>query len=226
MIVSPIIYTSSPDEWKTFVRACGATAISDGDTWSVFALGAGRLGIHLSDADRSGTAGLGLEISHLDEVDSPHVSPVDAGHGPALLVTGVDLPEFFVDTVEGEPVRSGNLTVSPLLMTTEVAANIPILQSLGLNLRVKSNTGNYVDFTADGVVALHLREREDPDTGPRVDLSFEHPDLDVLEKDLRSGGFSPSIVDENYGRSLQVSVGNDSAWVNETQTDLYGYSTE
>lgn len=224
MIVRPIIHTKRPSEWKAFALACGAVPITDGDTWSVYGLAEGRLGIHLAAEGDAGITRLGIETSDLDSVTADHTAPFQAAHGPALKAAGPDLPEFLIDTKEGKSARGGQLVAAPLLKTTEVKANIEVLTSLGLTLRVQSNSGTYTDFAADGVVALHNREISEPDRGPWVELSFEHPNLDALASLLESAGFKSVIVDEAYGRSLHVKVGDEQAWVNETQTDLYGYT--
>lgn len=224
MIVRPIIYTATPEPWKGFVNVCGAVPISDGDVWSVYGLGRGRLGIHLVDGQRTGQSSLGIETVNFTDIDSPHVESFRADHGDALAVRGHDLPRVLIDSREGTVDRGGELIAAPLLWTAHVADNIPILASLGLALRVKSTSGAYADFTSDGVVALHERTMTDPDNGPRVELAFEHPNLDALAEVLAAAGFESARVDEAYGRSLHVEVGTEQAWVNETQTDLYGYT--
>lgn len=221
MIIRPTIYTAKPDAWKEFVLACGAAPIIDGKTRSVYGLGRGRLGIQLAGHEPAGSASVSMETIRLDKFSSPYAQLSQPGERPDLTVIGEDLPELIVDNIEGEPVRGGELTAAPLLMTSQVKDNIPVLESLGLRLRAINDSGTYADFSGDGIIALHNRDASESEA-VRIQLSFEHPDLDVLDDLLKQAGFKPVIVDEAYGRSLRMEIGDEQAWVNETPTDLNG----
>ena len=68
-------------------------------------------------------------------------------------------------------------------------------------------------------MAVHRGEAE-------VVLSFEWDgDVDRLSEVLKSRGFVSRVIDEAYGRSLRIDDpdGGVELWVNERQSDLYGY---
>ena len=225
MIIRPTIYTAKPDAWREFVLACGAVPIIDGETWSVYGLGRGRLGIQLAGHEPAGSASVSIETIRLDKFSSPYTQLSQPGERPDLTVIGEDLPELLVENLEGEAERGGELSAAPLLMTSRVKDNVLVLESLGLELRTINESGTYADFSADGIIALHDRGASNHDS-ERVQLSFEHPDLDALENLLVQAGFDPTIVNEDYGRSLRVGVGNEQAWVNETPTDFYASTAD
>lgn len=63
--------------------------------------------------------------------------------------------------------------------------------------------------------------------GTDVVLGFEYAhEFEPLIRPLTDAGFDPRVIDENYGRSLQVldPDGDERLWINERQRDLYGYS--
>ena len=56
----------------------------------------------------------------------------------------------------------------------------------------------------------------------------EHPDLDQLSENLRAASIRATLIDETFGRTLRVEHPDDPStaaeiWINEPQTDLYGY---
>lgn len=212
MIIRPTIYTANPEAWKEFIHACGAKPIVEDETWSVYGLSRGRLRIQLATYEQPGSVSVGIETDRLDRFDSPYVTVAQPGDYPDLSVVGYDLPELLVHNLVHEPVRGGKLSASPLLLTTKVKDNIPVLESLGMELRTMNESETYADLAGDGILALHILDENE---SARVDLSFEHPDIDELAEELREEGFEPTIVDENYGRSLRVAVGGEQAWVNE-----------
>lgn len=216
MIIRPIIHTAHPNAWKDFMLACGAVPIVEGDSWSVYGLGRGRLGVELADHEPPGSVSLSLESERLDKVGSPYVRVAQPGDHPDLTVLGYDLPELLIHNLEYEPVRGGKLSATPLLLTTKVNDNIPVFESLGMEVRMISDSENYAEVEGDGTIALHVRDENE---APRIDLSFGHPDLDELAEHVRVAGFNPYIVTEDYGRSLRVPVGDEQAWVNETPAD-------
>lgn len=217
MIIRPTIYTAKPDAWKKFVTACGAIPIIDGENWSVYGLGRGRLGIQLAGHEPAGSASVSMETIRLDKFSSPYAQLSQPGERPDLTIIGEDLPELLVENMEGEAERGGELSAAPLLMTSQVKDNVPVLESLGLELRTINDSGTYADFSGDGIIALHDRDASDHDS-ERVKLSFEHPDLGALENLLVQAGLHPTIANKDYGRSLLVPVGDEQAWINETPT--------
>ena len=116
-----------------------------------------------------------------------------------------------------------------------LVAAIPAFAGVAASLRMKLGLGvatalvlfplmaphtPRVDFTlTDGLMAVHRGEAE-------VVLSFEWDgDVDRLSEVLKSRGFVSRVIDEAYGRSLRIDDpdGGVELWVNERQSDLYGY---
>src|SRR5699024_10744071 len=100
----------------------------------------------------------------LDKFSSPYAQLSQPGERPDLTIIGEDLPELLVENMEGEAERGGELSAAPLLMTSQVKDNVPVLESLGLELRTINDSGTYADFSADGIIALHNRDTSDHDT--------------------------------------------------------------
>lgn len=112
------------------------------------------------------------------------------------------------------------VSVLPLWMTPTVDEAAQIMIRLGLGPRLRSDSGEWADFSgAHGLAAVHREE------SPQVVLAFESADLDPLAARLRTSGLRGDIVDENYGRSLRIDDpdGGEEIMVNETIRDLYGY---
>ena len=75
--------------------------------------------------------------------------------------------------------------------------------------------------TAKGAVAAAIRSE------PRF-LGSTGRDVTALIEPLQAAGFRATLIDETYGRTLRVENPDDASveaeiWINETQTDLYGY---
>ena len=229
MIVCLTSFTTRPERWAELALALGGTKIVDGGCWQVFALAGGRLAIHTVEPDhpKAGAQTISFDVPDLSNfgavngVVDGQIREIDMGHGRVLEVTSSPLPNFFVEEVEGEMTHPGETLVAPLFYTPEVQEGARLIASLGLTARVSSLSGTYVDFADDGVVAVHHGTRG---VGP----SFEHPDVTALIEPLQAAGFRATLIDETYGRTLRVENPDDASveaeiWINETQTDLYGY---
>lgn len=217
MIIRQTIHTADPEAWKEFIHACRAAPITESDTWSVYGLGRGQLGVFLAQYDPAGSVSVSLDIDRLDRFSSPYVRVSRPGEQPDLSVVGYDLPELLVHNLGYEPDRGGELSASPLLFTSQVKDNIPVLESLGLELRSISADETYAEFDGDGILALHVLDENDHEA-PRIKLSFQHPDLDDLAEHLREAGFTPNIGLEDFGRSMRVKIGNELARIHESPT--------
>jgi len=122
------------------------------------------------------------------------------------------------------------MRVRPVRFTYDVAAMRRFLEALGLQPRIASEGGGWVDFTIDssGMIALHdaTTPTQTGYTAGQTSLSFEADEpLEPLRDRLRRAGFADAhIVDEAYGRTLFV-TDPDGVWVaiDGRQTDLHGY---
>ncbi|GAA4852041.1 hypothetical protein GCM10023221_34670 [Luteimicrobium xylanilyticum] len=238
LVVRPIVFTSRPGAWFAVAAALGAHPLVDHGDWHVLALASGRLAVHaVPPGDPlDGTQVLGFESDDLDAVAAAVGRPVDAdADGPGVSVTGADGLRFRVHgTTPGSPddgaAPDERTIVLPLWYSPAVAAAAGTLERLGLRRRIASDVGDWVDLVAPGggLVAAHRADR------PGVQISFEHPDVHALPERLEVAGIAATVVDESYGFSLRipnpdagvapaVPAGTE-IWVNQTQTDLYGYT--
>ena len=121
--------------------------------------------------------------------------------------------------------------VRPVRFTNDVAAMRRFLEAVGLEARIASENGGWVDFTmaSTGMAALH--EAAGAATAyqaGQTSLSFEADEpLEPLLDRLHAAGFTDAhIIDEAYGRTLFV-TDPDGVWVaiDGAQTDLRGYSS-
>jgi len=238
LVVRPVVFTTAPHAWLAITTALGGRSLVDDSDWHVVALASGRLAVHTvpTGDPLDGAQVLGFEHADLDTVAAAVGVPVDTDDdGPGVTVTGSDGLRFRVDRAtpdafadDGAP--GERTSVLPLWYSPDVPAAAATLERLGLRRRIASDVGTWVDLVAPGggLVAAHGAARAS------VQISFEHPDVHVLRDRLEAAGIAATVVDENYGFSLRIpnpDAGIAPAvppgteiWVNQTQTDLYGYT--
>lgn len=132
--------------------------------------------------------------------------------------------EVGLEEVPGElPVKSSSVQVAPLLCTPQVEETAQMLAGRGLQRRLTSDSGDWADLVGDGIVGVHIGQEE------FTVMAFEAADVSSLKEPLKGAGFRVALVDEAYGRTLRVEHPDDprqeaEIWINETQTDAYGYT--
>lgn len=109
--------------------------------------------------------------------------------------------------------------------TDRSAEVVAFYELLGLRTRVSSGTGFALLEGAAGWLAVH--RAVDSDAGARpgeTQLVLLTESVDAAASDLAARGFDTRVWDESYGRHAAVTTPLGTAvWVNEHQTDLYGY---
>lgn len=240
LTVRPIVFTAEPSGWLRLLEALGARNVVDGGDWTVLALRAGRVAVHAvaTDDPLSGTTRLAFEVPDLEdfhgrraaalEAAGATVEPVTAGHGSALRILAGDGTELQVDTLEpgAAPAPSEAPVVMPLWYSPDVLGAQRTLEALGLQARIGSDGGGWVDLVAPGDGGLHAAHHAHR---PGAELSFEHHDVEALAARLDLAGVEADVVDESYGRTARVAHPerpdeiDARVWVNEVQRDLYGY---
>ena len=238
IIVRPVQYTSRVAQYRELFGALGLAELPPdqaGDAtphWAVFQTGSGRVGLHAVPAGDplDGQASLGFETDELDAVAdrlaaSCGVRRFGRSGGQAIEAIAPDgLPLVFLAPTAGEASPElAELSALGLWLTADTGAATRVLQELGLDGRVRSETGGWFQASADGggLAAVH-----DGSDEPTAELSFEYDgDVYALAERLESAGISCTVVDESYGRTLLVDRpgGGEPIWINERQTDLYGY---
>jgi catechol 2,3-dioxygenase-like lactoylglutathione lyase family enzyme len=95
-----------------------------------------------------------------------------------------------------------------LVYVSDVEQSLPFYQALGFKLRTLHRRGGWAELLfGNAVLALHATSNLPPANYGRVQLCFEaHEPLEKLEARLHEVGIDApaGIVDENYGRTLQV----------------------
>ena len=240
LTVRPIVFTTEPAGWLHLLDGLGARTVVDGRGWSVLALRAGRVAVHAVGGDDplAGTTRLAFEVPDLDGFQHRHAAALEAagatvesataGHGRLLRVRAADGTELQVDPREpelGTPPATAPV-VMPLWYSPDVATAQATLEALGLQPRISSDSGGWVDLAAPeggGQHAAHYARR------PGTQLSFEHDDVVALVAQLDLAGIAADVIDESYGRTAHISNPERPdevearVWVNEVQRDLYGY---
>lgn len=235
--VRPVQYTSDVTGYRTLFGALGLVELPPdvgGDAtsdWSVFQAGSGRVALHRVDPGDplDGVAALGFETDELDEVADrlaavTSVRRFERSHGRAIEATAPDgLPlVLLAPTPTSATPEVSALAALGLWLTADTRRAIGVLKALGLRGDVRSESGAWYQARADGggLAAVH------DGRGAEAQLSFEYAgEVTVLQQRLERSGVGTSLVDESYGRTLLVDRpdGGEPLWVNERQTDLYGY---
>lgn len=230
----PIRFTADPAAHRRWLGALGATVVTEAPGWTVLAVGSGRVALHQDSEDRpAGLTTLGWEVPDLA---GWHAQAEAAGvpgtlgatdHGTAVTVRAADGTRFTVDPLEDAehpPPTDSSLSVLPIWVTPDVTGARGILQGMGARGRLVADSDVWTDFTlpGGGLAAVH-----DTDGEREAELAFEYSgDVETLLPRLREVGTEALLIDETYGRTLQVpdpDLPGRTIWINEAQRDLYGY---
>ena len=228
LTVRPVRFSSNPAGWQQLILALGGRELPSDPSWKLYAFSSGRIAVHEVAASdpRRGSVRLVFETlspaALLEDLGSElSARLVDYTHGRQLEVVGPDGAVLLVDVpATTAATTGGGPRLMPVWMTPDVDGAISALLTLGLQGRIKSDSGKWGDFTAGGggLVAVHHGALG-------FVLSFEHDDVTQLAGKLQSAGIESRLIDESFGLTLRVDDpdGGDEIWINETQKDLYGY---
>lgn len=235
--IQVIQYTQHPREWRTLATGIGLTAHGEAnDDWSEFD-GNGMLAVHdvESSDPLAGTAEIWMlvdDAAALDALESRATAEgVDRGEmegiGATLQISVDDVTTVHVAVGAARPPH-GDVSLLPLIFTPDVDGASRVLTTLGLTLKITSDSGGWAVFDAKGggSIALHDIGSASNPVANHVGLSFEHRgDLDAAAERLTASGSDSTVVDEAYNRTLRATTPEGSQlWVNGAQTDLYGYT--
>ncbi len=226
--IQAIYYPHRTEEWHRFALDLGlAPAFEPSPEWGEVD-GDGILAIHHADADsaRVGTTDFHVLVENLDGVEVA-LRATDAAvsreelDDVGTVVTASSASGVAVSASAGARPTHGDLRVQPIWSQDNADEAVRVLRALGLEERIRSDSGTWVDFEADtgGLAAFHTG------MSGAMTLSFEYTgDLDALGKRLTDAGHETSIIDEAYNRTLLVRTPDDwTLWINGQMTDLYGY---
>ncbi|WP_194419841.1 hypothetical protein [Microbacterium abyssi] len=227
-VVQQILYTEQPERWWALAEALGFIApYPPTAAWGEFHAD-GVLAVHGATAEhRPGTTDIHLVVEDLDAAASALSSfAVERltmeGVGEMLVVRAES--GIAISVSEGAAQHgAGDVAVQPIWFQADLAEPRAMLEALGFRGGVTADRGGWVEMLGDGgSVGLHEGE-------PRIGLSFEaRGDLDALASRLQDAGFTASVVDEAFARTIRIPDpdGGAEVWINGTQDDLHGYHRE
>ena len=227
-VVQQIVYTEHSAQWWKLAETLGFIApFPPSPGWSEFHAD-GVLAVHGATPEhRPGMSDIHLIVADLDGAASAlsrfNVTPVSMeGAGEMLVVRAAS--GISISVSEGAAQSgAGSIAVQPIWFQEELIEPRQILEALGFRAGIAADRGGWMEMLGDGgSVGLHAGE-------PRIGLSFEaRGDLDALASRLQDAGFTASVVDEAFARTVRVTDpdGGDEIWVNGVQDDLHGYHRE
>lgn len=229
--VQPTYFTARPAEWSRLLTTLGfVTSGTADDACTEYAVD-GLLRVCGVDADdrRCASTELNLLVSDLSRVEQHargrHISAAREtlqGVDARLVVTAASGQTISV--MNGDAARrSGEsaMAVMPIWYQDDLEEPLRIVEAFGLQRRLSSLDGTWIDLTATGggLVGLHSGR----ETG--ISLSCEYRgDLEELAERLAAEGITASIIDEAYNRTMLVATPDGwDLWINGVIDDLYGY---
>lgn len=230
----PIRFTADLPGWQRLVEALGGRLIFERPGWLVYAVGSGRLALHQASAHQPPGTSLAFETStpipEAVEQTAARGIPITLGHpdhGEAGMVSAPDGTAFTLDSPT--PVETTGQQPDPRLASLSIwygpdpAMIRSIVEGLGARPRIVGDDGTWTDLSCagGGLVGVHAADE------PGTELAFEWDgDVEDALALLTDAGIDAALIDETYSRTVQIADpdGLKEIWVNERQTDLYGYS--
>lgn len=229
--VQQIVYARDEARWRALATALGFMAAYPAEEGWAECDGGGALAVHAETADHAdGTADLHLLVADLDAAEQS-LAGYDAtrahmdGVGDLLVIRAGSGVTVSVST--GARATQGAVRVQPIWFQDDIAEARGILEALGLRAGIAADRGGWVEMHADGggSVGIHSASGRSDGTGAGIGLSLlATGDLDALATSLSDAGFTASVVDEAYGRTVRVA--DPEVWINGSQDDLHGYHRE
>ncbi|MFX0539099.1 VOC family protein [Ornithinimicrobium sp. Y1847] len=245
----PIRFTHDIPGWQRIIQALGGTVISAHPGWLVYQLGSGRVALHAaSEAQPPGMTfaietpqPLAEAVEHAASRGVP-ITLEDSDHGPAGVFTAADAISGWLDSPT--PVEVGNdqtdatqtnatqppagAATDPRLSCVQIwygpDTAIPrgVAEGLGAQARLVSDNGTWTDLTlpGGGLIGIHAAET----VGTELAFEWDGDVEDALAL-LEQARVEAMLIDETYSRTVQITDpdGLKAIWINERQTDLYGY---
>lgn len=230
----PIRFTQNLTRWRDVLVALGGQVGVDSPRWTTVGFGQGVVALHASDvaSAEAGSTELWFQVRDPQAVAAT-LTQWGATVEQRELAGGLHAWE--ARTPDGQkiglspwnaaedqrPDAAQATAVLPLWVTPQVDEAVETLVALGAQRRLTSQSGQWIDLSLpDGLVAAHGGEQAG------TVLSFEYDgDVTDLVEPLAQAGANPRLMDENYGRTVRFDDpdGGEEIWINERQTDLYGY---
>lgn len=233
LTVRPIRFTADIPRWQTILETLGGVLISEHPGWLVYQMGSGRVALHASHPDQpAGMTTLPLETStpvpEAVEQTAAAGVPIEISqedHGLAGRVTASDGTSFTLDaaTPGARSAQEPRLSVLSIWYTPAPEPARALVSGLGAQAHLLADDGVWSTFTCKGggLMAVHQAD------SVGAELAFEWDgDAEEVQATLEAAGIESVLIDETYARTVQITDpdGGEPVWVNERQTDLYGYA--
>lgn len=226
--VQQIVYTRDEPRWRALAAALGLAAPFPAEAgWAEFD-GGGVLAVHAETPDHAdGTCDLHLLVDDLDAAERAlagrEVERTDLdGAGHLLVIRAAS--GVVISASAGTRATAGPVSVQPIWFQDDIEEAREILTALGLRADIAADSGGWVEMRAagGGRVGVHSASGRSEGSGAGIGLSFlAAGDLEALARRLTDAGFTASVVDESYARTIRIA--DPDAWINGAQDDLYGY---
>ncbi len=223
----PILFTRHPEEWQRIAAALGLIPpYPPSHGWAEFE-GRGIFAIHATCEGRRGeSVELNILVENLDQTEANLENagyPVNRrmlSEGPVVDVSVSSGAKLTIAS-GARPATTGPLNIGTIWFQDDYEEPQAIFELLGLRETIASDRGTWHVFSADGGGIAQIHEG----TAPRQDLSFEYDgEVNDLAFQLEEAGIEASVTDEAYGRALRIPTpGGGELWINQKQTDFYGY---
>lgn len=112
----------------------------------------------------------------------------------------------------------------PYRFATNPADMIRFYETLGLVTKVGHDRENFAVLGGSGGrIGVHDLDSAHTSTAS-TDICFETPDAETAAAHCRELGLTATVVDEAYGRRIDISDATHAVTVNEEMRDFYGYT--
>lgn len=245
----PIRFTAALPAWRHVVETLGGALVHEAQGWLVYQLGSGRLALHAGggdDGEVPGTTTFCVETPEpLDEAvravrdAGVPMEVAETNHGRAGVLRAADGTLVTLDAQTpadaGAPAAARaagaapggasepRLAVLPIWYGPDTSIPRDVLEALGARPEIVGDDGGWTElvFPGGGRAGVHRAESAD------VELAFWWDgDVEDALALLTGAGIDAVLIDETYSRTVQLADpdGGPAIWINERQTDLYGYT--
>lgn len=237
----PIRFTADLPAWQHILTTFGATLLHEAPGWLVYQLGSGRLALHRGGGDEGERAGdttvcvetpapLEQAVQEAKALGVP-IELQETGHGRAGVVRAADGTLVTLDRetpASLAPAEAGatepRLSVLPIWYAEDVTVPRTVMEGLGAVPELVGDDGTWTELTFPGGGRLGVHRDA---SGSGVELGFWWDgDVEDALRLLTDAGVEAVLIDETYSRTVQLADpdGGKEIWINERQTDLYGYT--
>jgi hypothetical protein len=235
--VRPIRFTAEPEVWQRILTTLGGVMIHEAPGWLVYQLGSGRVALHRGEGDegeRAGTTTLCVEtpvplkeaVRQAQEAGVP-VGLEQTNHGLAGVLRATDGTLVTLDAAtpaqQDHSATEPRLAVLPIWYAEDVATPRSVMDGLGAQLHLVGDDETWTELTFPGGGRLGIHRAGSSD----IELGFWWDgDIEDALRLLTDAGVEAVLIDETYARTVQFADpdGGKEIWINERQTDLYGYT--